>query len=382
MQQTESTRSNQMGFDPSFELLLFNDFARSLQKKTARAQLNNPGKRRQSTIAIIFRINPRLFRGTDIKSLPQIECPTGEKTIPYININRVLVKYCDQLKFAEGDHLFEMLYIHHAKNEKDPHSGQVSFPGGKLDDGETDFDAVLRETEEQLGIDLKNIKKYIFMGKLPRNFYCYPTEAGPLYISAHVFLQLSLENSVEFKLNKNEVCGAFWVPIREFLDPDLKNRLIMVRDKQVPTSAAESLKGFKGKLFRWGTKGMINTEYFAFRLPNEQPLFGLTFNLTLFTLQMLIENADLLGKLRPGSGFDPKNAYKLIRKGLSVKSVYESVWYTHKRLLANTIYYQMKQKQFEHKIKKENSFIFQASLLLLLLLGLEYILEKRTVVSA
>ena len=377
MQNPSTEQSSQPHYNPAFELLLFNDFVRSLQKNSLRNYVNDPGKRRQSTIAIIFRVNPKLSKGKETKSLPQLDRPPGAKITPYINVNRALVKHCDQLKFAENDHLFELLYIHRKTSDKDSHGGHIAFPGGNLDDNETDFDAVSREVEEEIGFDLKDNKKFVLVGKLPRNFYCFPTHEGSLYMSAHIFLQLSLDDSAEAKLNKTELGTAFWVPVREFLNPDLKNRLVMVKDKQIPTSVSGTRKGFQEKLFRWGTKGMVNTEYFAFRLPNEQPLLGLTFNITLFVLQLIIENAELLQKLRPEAMFDVKRTYKLIQRGLSVNSVYDSIWNCHKRYLSNTIYYQMRQKQFDYKTGNERSLILQVSLFLLLLLGLKYALDSR-----
>ncbi|MDN3645939.1 CoA pyrophosphatase [Pontixanthobacter aestiaquae] len=38
------------------------------------------------------------------------------------------------------------------------HPGQVAFPGGKVDDGETSVEAALREAEEELALDRKHVR--------------------------------------------------------------------------------------------------------------------------------------------------------------------------------------------------------------------------------
>ena len=49
-------------------------------------------------------------------------------------------------------------------NPRDVHSGNVALPGGKLDLGETPYDAVIRETDEEIGIDLSDASKFIYLG--------------------------------------------------------------------------------------------------------------------------------------------------------------------------------------------------------------------------
>ncbi len=57
------------------------------------------------------------------------------------------------------------------------HSGQISFPGGKLEKNETPLQAAKREYEEELGIQSTQLQR---LGKLsnvyipPSNFYVYP----------------------------------------------------------------------------------------------------------------------------------------------------------------------------------------------------------------
>jgi 8-oxo-dGTP pyrophosphatase MutT (NUDIX family) len=53
----------------------------------------------------------------------------------------------------------QLLLIKRAKREGDPWSGDIALPGGHVELEEDDFQAVCRETQEEIGLDLR----YIFL---------------------------------------------------------------------------------------------------------------------------------------------------------------------------------------------------------------------------
>lgn len=48
----------------------------------------------------------------------------------------------------------DVFFIQRAQRANDPWSGDVAFPGGMVEAGETPFEAAIRETEEEVGIRL------------------------------------------------------------------------------------------------------------------------------------------------------------------------------------------------------------------------------------
>jgi 8-oxo-dGTP pyrophosphatase MutT (NUDIX family) len=48
----------------------------------------------------------------------------------------------------------ELLFIRRAEHADDPWSGQMAFPGGRAEPGEDVFATAVRETEEEIGVDL------------------------------------------------------------------------------------------------------------------------------------------------------------------------------------------------------------------------------------
>ena len=109
---------------------------------------------------------------------------------------------------VEQDGQFFVLYEVRAKTlRRQP--GEVCFPGGRMDEGETAIECALRETGEELGIDKETIQ---VLGEL--DFIAY-RDNSVLYPVLGV-----LPNGVMEKMSPNpdEVEEVFLVPLSHLLD--------------------------------------------------------------------------------------------------------------------------------------------------------------------
>ena len=114
----------------------------------------------------------------------------------------VLVPFIE--RGAEG---FSILFTQRSAELKH-HAGQVSFPGGRMDPGDTDIAATaLRETYEEVGIARDNIEIIGYLEPMP-------TVTG-YAVTPVVAL---VDGSIELKIDKTEVEYAFEVPLQFLLD--------------------------------------------------------------------------------------------------------------------------------------------------------------------
>jgi 8-oxo-dGTP pyrophosphatase MutT (NUDIX family) len=88
------------------------------------------------------------------------------------------------------------------------HSGQVSFPGGKIEAGETPRDGALREAEEEIGLSRSAVEPLGYLD-------LYMTTLG--YRIVPVIARVM--PPFDLALNKSEVDEAFEVPLAFLMEP-------------------------------------------------------------------------------------------------------------------------------------------------------------------
>jgi 8-oxo-dGTP pyrophosphatase MutT (NUDIX family) len=89
----------------------------------------------------------------------RLACRESDLVLPYGNRTRASVA----MILHQGADDVEILFIQRAAHDRDPWSGHIAFPGGKLEEGELVCQAACRETHEEIGIDLE---KGRYLGRL------------------------------------------------------------------------------------------------------------------------------------------------------------------------------------------------------------------------
>lgn len=97
------------------------------------------------------------------------------------------------------------------------HAGQVAFPGGSTDPGDTDaLDTALRESEEEVGLDRKWVTPLGFLD-------CFETISG--FCITPVVASIAAE--AQLYPAPDEVAEVFEVPLAFFLEPTNLRRYTM-----------------------------------------------------------------------------------------------------------------------------------------------------------
>ena len=105
---------------------------------------------------------------------------------------------------------WHLLFIRRATSEQDRHSGQVAFPGGATEDGDTSATATaLRETTEEIGLSPERVK---VIAELEPYYTISHYRVKPVVGIVQWPSNLSLETS--------EVARAFLIPIAWLQNPD------------------------------------------------------------------------------------------------------------------------------------------------------------------
>jgi 8-oxo-dGTP pyrophosphatase MutT (NUDIX family) len=131
----------------------------------------------------------------------------------------------------------------------DDHPGQVAFPGGSIDPGESPVSAALREAEEETGLESGGVE---VLGEMPQlslprsNFLVTPVLAW--WVSP----------SPVRVMDYGESAQVFRVPVRDLLDPENRVMATVSRLGQTFRSPAFTVGG----VVVWGFTGMVLNQLF------------------------------------------------------------------------------------------------------------------------
>jgi len=103
----------------------------------------------------------------------------------------------------------EMLFIERASVERDPWSGHLAFPGGKVEQGEQARQAAERETREEIGICLESER---YLGRVP------DIVGANLPVRVSCFAYAAVTTKVAPVVSP-EVQDVFWVRLSDIRDP-------------------------------------------------------------------------------------------------------------------------------------------------------------------
>lgn len=122
------------------------------------------------------------------------------------------------------------------------HKGEISFPGGMVDEDEDSREAALRETEEELGVDRTSIE---VLGAIP----------GVHTIVSGVFIEpwVGLLVDGNFKPNSREIAEVIEIPFEELADPNMFREQRFIRRGAMYVSPAYDV----GPNIIWGATARI-----------------------------------------------------------------------------------------------------------------------------
>ncbi len=152
----------------------------------------------------------------------------------------------------------EVLFIIRAKHDKDPWSGDIGFPGGRVDRNDPHpRQTAVRETREELGVDLDRAD---YLGRLDDLYGA----TLPILVSCFTY-HLPLTPALQLNY---EVADAFWFPLEELLSPQRHHMASFTYRNRLIKHPAVDLLG-PDQTVLWGITYRLIRNFFA--------LFDLTF---------------------------------------------------------------------------------------------------------
>ncbi|KAL4454546.1 hypothetical protein ABPG74_021751 [Tetrahymena malaccensis] len=313
---------------------------------------------RQSSVSILLRFthsfidtHPQIFQCVNGMSKESIEVQpnmiTSAQDIQQIinrntnlAIDRIeeITKHLDNSNIREN--AFEILYMKRSIRDSDLHSGQVAFPGGKVDGDENDLQAAIREVQEEIGYNLYSKQNYIYLGRLPLNVFAYFRKGQKIMMSVNIFLLSPDVKEEEQILNPDEVSNTFWVPLSKFIYPQPGSVYYKELHRR-PNNVLSLNKNLQRMIEFLAFKNYKYMKSCHMKLNGEE-LFGLTFYVTTYMLRIMY--------LKHQETFEQYDHLTQLQEMIKLSRIQTFHFAPHNSLLSlllKKVYYQKRLQQFD-----------------------------------
>lgn len=158
------------------------------------------------------------------------------------------IKFSILVPLIEIKNELHLIYEVRSKNIK-RQPGEISFPGGRIEEGENPLDASVRETCEELGIKEENIEVITELD--------YASSKNGSFVYSFLGIIKDVDN-LNIKFNEDEVSELFYVPLSFFMDNEPKKHYVnyyVKADEDFPFHMIND-----GENYNWGS--IRNPVYF------------------------------------------------------------------------------------------------------------------------
>ncbi len=166
------------------------------------------------------------------------------------------------IPFAWIDNAWHILMIHRSANRSDPHSSQVSFPGGGVHPSDKDVEmTALRETDEELAIRSTDVH---LLGRLNDYLTITNYQVTPIIGTIPWPYPVSPD--------KREVTRAFTIPLAWLADPN--NHEERCRELPEPFGSIPVIyfKQYRGEIL-WGASARIMIGLINALIPTDMQIY-------------------------------------------------------------------------------------------------------------
>ncbi|KAK6372893.1 hypothetical protein LTR64_004812 [Lithohypha guttulata] len=172
----------------------------------------------------------------------------------------------------------EVLFIKRAGRAGDRWSGHIALPGGKRDpEDEDDRAAAIRETREEVGLDLSS-RDVLQAGNLPERIVATTFGRVPLMVLCPFVFLYTSKTTPQPRPSPDEVASCHWVPLRAILSPKLRTREYVDTASRMAKQGGPVLqfvlRCLVGKMMLSAVKLVPSESHFASSVPGFIPSEG------------------------------------------------------------------------------------------------------------